>query len=126
MAGVNVGTNVKFEFGVTDGNGDGNLNSLGSVKSRELAYAGAVSFSNLFPALGDGEIRIGHYSVDPLKQGTPGARAATRGTVIAAQQGIGDFGLFARYTEASGRQALSKQTATFGAVRKNPFGHSED
>lgn len=126
MGGVNIGTHIKLELGVTDGNGDGNLSSIGSVKSSELAYAGAISIVNLFPALGDGDIRIGHYSVDPLKQGTPGARAATRGTVIAVQQDIGDFGLFARYTEASGRQALSRHTGAIGAVWKNPFGNSED
>jgi hypothetical protein len=126
QAGGNVGAHVKIELGVTDGNGDGTLNSIGSVKSSELAYAGAVSFTNLFPQLGDGEIRIGPYSVDPLKQGTPGARDATRGAVVAAQQNIGDFGLFARYTEASGRQALSRKTAAIGAVWKNPFGNSED
>lgn len=59
QAGANVGAHVKLELGVTDGNGDGTLNSIGSVTSSELAYAGAVSFTNLFPQLGDGEIRIG-------------------------------------------------------------------
>ena len=126
QAGVNVGTKVKFELGVTDGNGDGTLQSLSSVNSNELVYAGALSFNNLFPDLGDGAISIAYYSVDPLKQGTPGAQAATRGTVINMQQDIGEFGLFARYTEASGRQASSKNSAAIGAVWKNPFGHSED
>lgn len=126
MAGANLGANVKLEVGVADGNGDGKLQSIGSVKSNELAYAGAATFSNLFPALGEGEIKFAHYSVDPLKQGTPGAQAATRGTVISVQQDIGNLGLFARYTEASGRQALSRNSAAIGTVWKNPFGHSED
>jgi hypothetical protein len=126
VAGANLGTNVKLEIGVTDGNGDGTLQSPDSVNSNELAYAGAATFSNLFSALGDGEIKVAYYSVNPLKQGTPGAQAATRGTVINMQQDIGGFGLFARFTEASGRQALSKNSAAIGAVWKNPFGHSED
>jgi hypothetical protein len=126
VTGANLGTNVKLEIGVTDGNGDGTLQSPDSVNSDELAYAGAATFSNLFSALGDGEIKVAYYSVSPLKEGTPDAQAATRGTVINMQQDIGGFGLFARFTEVSGRQALSKNSAAIGAVWKNPFGHSED
>lgn len=83
------------------------------MNSSELAYAGAVTFSNLSPNLGSGSIRVGHYSVDPLNQGTPQAKAATHGTVIGIEQ---DIGVFARCTQANGRQALSKETEAIGAV----------
>jgi carbohydrate-selective porin OprB len=120
------GTAISLEAGVGDANGDGKLNTDRSVKSDELAYSAAVIAENLFPTLGDGAIRLGYYQVDPTKRGTSDAQARTSGVVLAAEQDVGDYGLFARYAESFGRHSGSRSTGAAGIVWKKPFGYDED
>lgn len=125
-AGVNFNANLKFEFGVTDGNGNGQLHLDRGVDLKELAYGAAFVGINLFPSLGAGAIRLGYYMVDPTKQGTPNAAAGTSGIVLNIEQDVGDFGLFARYSATQGRQAAVGNSGIAGFVWKNPFSNAED
>jgi len=120
------GGGISVEAGVADGNGDGTVNAGRPFRTRELAYAAAIIARNPFPQLGAGHYRLSFYYVDPTKQGTPGAIAATRGFSIQADQDFGNYGVFARYTKTFGRLGAVSQTAAGGLVWNKPFGHDED
>lgn len=124
--GFDLGPNLSIEAGVADGNGDGSLNPSRPFHSVELAYAASIEVANLFPTQGDGIIKVSGYYVDPTKQGTPGALAATSGLVIQAEQDIGEVGLFAKFQAAFERVGSVRHTGAAGFVWKNPFAHDED
>lgn len=121
-----LGDIVKFEAGIADALGNGNVNFSRPFDTGDWAYAASVALVEPFPDAGYGQYKVAYYSVDPTGQGTPNASARTQGLTITIEQDVGDVGLFARYATAWGRTGAVDRTAATGLVWKRPFGNEED